>query len=154
MTSLHELLQKKKRSGLVTKMAQDRRQFDDIEDLDKRIAAIQEHLSRYIHKSSNADTMLFFVMYDIEDHKVRNHVAKYLKKQGCTRLQKSIFLGSGSIKLYREIADTLAEVNALYTNGDSILVLPVTKESMTQLNVIGKDLDYKMVVAPPNVLII
>jgi CRISPR-associated endonuclease Cas2 len=145
---------KKQKSGLITNFGTERRKFDDIEDLDKRIVLIQEHLSRYIHKSSNANTMLFFVMYDIEDHKVRLHVAKYLKKQGCTRIQKSIFLGSGTVKLYREIADTLREVNALYTNGDSILVLPVTKESMVQLNVIGKDLDYKMVVEPPNVLII
>jgi CRISPR-associated endonuclease Cas2 len=97
--------------------------------------------------------MLFFVMYDIEDHKVRHHVAKYLKKQGCTRVQKSIFLGNASMKLYREIGDTLREVNSLYTNGDSIMVLPVTKESMVQLSVIGKDLDYNMVVSPPNVLI-
>jgi hypothetical protein len=42
----------------------------------------------------------------------------------------------------------------LYQNGDSILILPITRESMIQLNVIGKDLDYKMAVSPPRVLII
>jgi CRISPR-associated protein Cas2 len=153
MKNLQELLRKKKQNGMETNFGKDRAKFDDIEDLDKRVAVIERHLNQYIRKS-NVDTMLFFVMYDIEDHKVRFHVAKYLKKQGCTRVQKSIFLGNAPMKVYREIADTLREVNALYDNGDSIMVLPVTKESMVQLNVIGKDLDYKMVVSPPNVLII
>lgn len=151
--SLKQLLEKKLRNGLETNFGRDSARFDDIEDLDKRVAAIELHLNQYIHKS-NVDTMLFFVMYDIEDHKVRLHVAKYLKKQGCTRMQKSVFIGNAPMKVYREIADTLREVNALYTNGDSIMVLPVTKESMVQVNIIGKDLDYKMVVSPPNVLII
>ncbi|MFZ4772308.1 MAG: CRISPR-associated endonuclease Cas2 [Ferruginibacter sp.] len=153
MKSLHELLKKKKRHGMETNFGRDSANFDGIEDLDKRVAAIEKHLSQYIRKS-NADTMLFFIMYDIEDNKVRTHISKYLKKHGCTRLQKSVFIGNGSIKLYKEIGDTLREVNALYDNGDSIMVLPVSKESMVQLNVIGKDLDYKMVVSPPNVLII
>jgi CRISPR-associated endonuclease Cas2 len=153
MNNLQAFLIKKRKNGMETNFGRDRARFDDIEDLDKRVTLIERHLNQYICKP-NADTMLFFVMYDIEDNKVRLHVAKYLKKQGCTRVQKSIFLGNVSMKMYREIGDTLREVNALYTNGDSIMVLPVTKESMVQLRVIGKDLDYNMVVSPPNVLII
>jgi CRISPR-associated endonuclease Cas2 len=152
MNNLQAFLKKKQKNGMETNFGRDRAKFDAIEDLDKRVVLIERHLNQYIRKP-NADTMLFFVMYDIEDHKVRHHVAKYLKKQGCTRVQKSIFLGNAPMKLYREIGDTLREVNSLYTNGDSIMVLPVTKESMVQLSVIGKDLDYNMVVSPPNVLI-
>ena len=153
MKSLHELLKKKKRHGMESAFGSSYAIFDGIEEIDSRIAAIEKHLCQNIRKSS-VDSMLFFIMYDIEDHKVRTHISKYLKKHGCTRLQKSVFIGSGPLKLYRELSDTLREVNALYENGDSILVLPVSKESIVQLNVIGKDLDYRLAVEPPNVLII
>lgn len=121
-------------------------------DLAERVRLIENFVRR--QSENNGTDMLFFVMYDIEDHKVRRHLAKYLIKNGCTRMQKSVFLGNAAPKKYREIAETLEEVNSLYENGDSILILPVTKENMVQLNVIGKDLNYKMVAAPPNVLII
>ena len=150
--SLVELLRRMKKSGLETQLLKERRSFDGIADLPERVRAIEAHLSHYVSQKSLG--MLFFVMYDIEDHKVRLHVSKYLIKQGCTRVQKSIFLGSADVKRYNKIADTLREVNEMYQNGDSIMVLPVTKDNMTQLSVIGKDLDYRMVVSPPNVLII
>ena len=151
--NLYELIRKIKENGLTTNFGRERAKFDNIESLDQRVAAIEVHLNRYIKKST-ASTMLFYVMYDIEDNKVRTHIAKYLKKHGCTRMQKSVFLGNADIKVYREICETLTAVNAMYDNGDSIMILPISKENMTQLSVIGKDLDYKMVVSPPNVLII
>jgi CRISPR-associated endonuclease Cas2 len=150
--SFPELLRRVKKSGLETKLLKEHGTFGGIASLPERVRAIEVHLRKYVEQKSTG--MLFFVMYDIEDNKVRNHVAKYLIKQGCTRVQKSIFLGNASLKRYHNIADTLREVNAMYQNGDSIMVLPVTKDSMTQLSVIGKDLDYRMVVSPPNVLII
>jgi CRISPR-associated protein Cas2 len=122
-------------------------------DLDERVRIIEAFVQR--QTTTNDPTfMLFFVMYDIEDNRVRRHLARYLIRQGCTRMQKSVFLGSASYKRYREIADTLEEVNSMYENGDSILILPVTKDNMAQLNVIGKNMNYQMVVAPPKILII
>lgn len=150
--SLHQLLTQVKKAGLETSLLKDRRSFDNFPSLSERLEAIEAHLRGYVEQKSIG--MLFFVMYDIEDNKVRTHISKYLIRQGCTRVQKSIFLGNANLKRYNEIAETLREVNAMYQNGDSIMVLPVSKENMTQLNVIGKDIDYRMVVAPPNVLII
>jgi CRISPR-associated protein Cas2 len=150
--SLVELLRRIKKSGLETQLLKEHRRFDGITSMEERMRAIEAHLRCYVAQKSIG--MLFFVMYDIEDNKVRNHVAKYLIREGCTRVQKSIFLGNATIKRYHAIADTLREINEMYQNGDSIMVLPVTKDNMTQLSVIGKDLDYKMVVSPPNVLII
>jgi CRISPR-associated endonuclease Cas2 len=124
----------------------------ELGSLEARVQLIERFFAHL--QSSNTPGMLFFVMYDIEDNKVRRHLAKYLQKKGCIRMQKSVFLGNASLKVYREVADTLREVNAMYQNGDSLLVLPVTKENMVNLNVIGKDLNYKMTVAPPKVLII
>lgn len=149
-----ERLRRLHEAGLRTKQLQgylpERRRL--LPDLEERVRSIEHFLRQSNENSGN--TMLFFVMYDIEDNKVRRHLAKYLMKNGCMRMQKSVFIGNAGHKQYREIAQTLEEVNSMYENGDSILILPVTRESMVQLNVIGKDLNYKMVTTPPNVLII
>lgn len=120
--------------------------------LEARVRRIEEFVSAW--QDIKGKNMLFFVMYDIEDHKIRRHVAKYLLRSGCMRLQKSVFLGNNAHAVYKEMSETLREINSMYQNNDSIVILPVTRESITQLKVIGKDLEYKMVVQPPNVLII
>jgi len=149
-----ERLRRIRESGLQTAGAQAYMRESDrlLPDLAERVRLIENFVRRQAENNQNG--MLFFVMYDIEDHKVRRHLAKYLIKNGCMRMQKSVFIGNTAAKRYREIAETLEEVNSMYKNDDSILILPVTKESMVQLNVIGKDLNYKMVTTPPNILII
>jgi CRISPR-associated protein Cas2 len=123
----------------------------DLYSLKQRI----EWIERFLHQQAPFRfDMLFFVMYDIEDHKVRRHVANYLKRNGCLRMQKSVFIGQATQKTYQSIAHTLAEINAMYQNGDSILVLPITQETITRLQVIGKEVNYRMVTNPPRVVII
>lgn len=149
-----ERIRRIKAAGLKTDRLDARMDAFDrtLPDLATRVALIELFVSR---SQNNFGTgMLFFVMYDIEDHKVRHQVAKYLQRQGCERVQKSIFVGNTDHQVYREIADTLKEINTMYENGDSIMVLPVTRESMTQLNVIGKNLNYEMTINPPHVLIL
>jgi len=121
-------------------------------DLAERVRRIEAFLC--VNRDKTNPGMMFFVMYDIEDHKIRRHIAKYLMRQGCLRMQKSVFIGNTGHKQFREISNTLQEVNSMYKNSDSILVLPITQETMVQLQVIGKDLNYKMVTAAPKVLII
>lgn len=152
--SFPERLRRMRASGLATDQFKGAMSTPDRthSDLSARVRLIIEFLST---KRDNTNPgMLFFVMYDIEDNKIRGHVSKYLIRNGCLRMQKSVFIGNVPHKKYREIADTLEEVNAMYSNGDSILVLPVTRETIAQLQVIGKDLNYKMATEPPNVLII
>ncbi len=43
------------------------------------------------NRNLKATDMLYFIMYDIENDKVRAQIAKYLIKRGCLRVQKSIF---------------------------------------------------------------
>ena len=152
--SFPERLRRIREAGLHTAGAQAYMRDADrtLPDLEERVRLIENFVRR--QTENNGTDMLFFVMYDIEDHKVRRHLAKYLVKNGCTRMQKSVFLGNAAPKQFREIAETLEDVNSMYENRDSILILPVTKENMVQINVIGKDLNYKMVAAPPNLLII
>lgn len=118
----------------------------------ERLQRLVEYLD--LHQTQNQQHMLFLVMYDIEDHKIRRHIAKYLIKKGCMRMQKSVFIGSVRDAVFQEISETLREINTMYRNNDSIVLLPVTPATMQQVNVLGKNLDFRMYVKPPTVLII
>jgi CRISPR-associated endonuclease Cas2 len=120
--------------------------------LNERISRLLEYL--HVHQPQNISDMTFFVMYDITDNKIRHHVAKYLQRKGCIRMQKSVFLGSGSTKMYKEINDTLRDINTLYHNEDSIMIFPVETDLVHQLSMIGKNVDFKFTVKPPSILII
>lgn len=118
----------------------------------QRMAQLLDYLQQ--NQPVNTYDMIYFVMYDIEDNRIRRHIAKYLQRKGCIRMQKSIFLGSGPLREFREIGQALREINSMYHNNDSIMLLPVTQDLLHQLNMIGKDVDYKLTVAPPKLLII
>lgn len=123
------------------------------------ISPPQERLQRLVeyldmHQTKNPQQMLFLIMYDIEDHKIRRHIAKYLIKKGCMRMQKSIYIGSVRDAVFQEISEALREINQMYQNNDSIVLLPVTPAVMQQINVLGKNIDFRMYIKPPTVLII
>ena len=96
--------------------------------------------------------MLFFVMYDIENNKVRRYVVKYLERKGCTRVQKSIFLADLSIEQYQDIRNDLAEVQAVYENKDSILVVPISTDYLKAMKVIGQNVDIDIIMHTRNTL--
>ena len=96
--------------------------------------------------------MLFFVMYDIESNKVRRHIAKYLIKKGCTRIQRSIFLADLSSVLYEEIKKDLAEVQSMYENSDSILLVPISVNYLESMKIIGQNLDIDIIAHKKNTL--
>lgn len=89
--------------------------------------------------------MIYFVMYDIENDKIRKEIAKYLEAKGCIRVQKSIFIHQSERKTYSEIHKTLKEVNEVYENNDSILVVPVSDDNMQAMKIIGKNLELDMI---------
>lgn len=94
----------------------DQVELDDMQTIDERI----ESIFKIVNSSTNASNMLCFVMYDITSNKVRYQVVKYLEKMGCSRVQKSIFLGNITRENYEKIRKDLAEVQAAYDNEDSI----------------------------------
>lgn len=96
--------------------------------------------------------MLFFVMYDVESNKVRRYVVKYLERQGCTRIQKSIFLADLEMSKFNEIKNDLAEVQAVYENNDSILVVPITTEYLRSMKIIGQNIDIDVITHSRNTL--
>lgn len=96
--------------------------------------------------------MLFFVMYDIESDKVRRYIVKYLQRKGCTRVQRSIFLADLDATTYEEIKKDLAEVQAVYDNEDSILVVPISTELLRSMKVIGQNIDIDIIMNNRNTL--
>jgi CRISPR-associated protein Cas2 len=116
--------------------------LEDIPDLNQRIHQVLGIIRQTNRPATN---MLFFVMYDIESDKVRYHIAKYLIRKGCTRVQRSIFLADLNATTYEEIKKDLAEVQAMYDNNDSILIVPISTDYLLAMKVIGKSLDVDLI---------
>lgn len=114
---------------------------DNILSIDDRIKKILGIFNNY-KKTNN---MLYFIMYDIENNKVRNYIAKYLIKNGCVRVQKSIFLADTQRETFNEVHRTLKEVNDLYDNHDSIIFTPVSVDELRAMKLIGKNIDFDLV---------
>jgi CRISPR-associated endonuclease Cas2 len=102
--------------------------------------------------AKNKYDMIYLVMYDIEDNRVRTHIAKYLLSKGCIRIQKSVYLARTHHKVFKEIKDTLKEVQEAYDNADSILLVPVQSSSLSSMKIIGKDVQIESLIDPPNTL--
>jgi CRISPR-associated endonuclease Cas2 len=118
--------------------------------IEQKIHFIMGWLARQSRSKSN--TMLYMIMYDIENNKIRTHVAKYLMKKGCLRIQKSVYLAKSSPAIMKDISQTLKEINEVYHNEDSIFLLPVPEEKFNNITIIGKNIEFEMVTKPKNVL--
>lgn len=118
--------------------------------IDQKIHHIMGWLARQSRTKSN--TMLYMIMYDIENNKIRTHIAKYLIKKGCLRIQKSVYLAKSSPSVMKDIHLTLKEINEVYDNEDSIFVLPVPEEKFNNIKVIGKNVEFEIVTKPKNIL--
>ena len=116
-----------------------------------RMHYILDWLTRKSRVKSNI--MLYMIMYDIEDNKVRTQLAKYLIKQGCLRIQKSVYLAKSSVSLMNEITDVIKDINEMYTNHDSIFILPIPEDKFNHMRVIGQSVEFEIVTKPKNVLI-
>jgi CRISPR-associated protein Cas2 len=85
-----------------------------------------------------------FVVYDIEDNRVRRYIAKYLESKGYIRVQKSVFFGHLKSPVHQEVANRLKQVNAAYENGDSIMLVPISRDLFNQLKIVGKNIGFDM----------
>jgi len=106
------------------------------------------------HKALKYNEMLYLVMYDIENNKVRTEVAKYLIAKGCVRIQKSVYLSRSNKKLYAEISSALEDIQSYYNNEDSIITMPLTHNALQAIKVIGKDIKIDNIVEPANTVFI
>ena len=122
--------------------------IDNLVSLEQRI----QDILGIINKKHSQFRMTFFVMYDIENNKVRNQVVKYLLRKGCMRIQKSIFLADLEHEVYAQIKDDLTAVQACYENSDSIIVCPISADYLQALRIIGKNIDIDIVLKSRNTL--
>lgn len=102
--------------------------------------------------NKNTYSMTFFVMYDIENNKVRYQIAKYLERKGCIRVQRSIFLADLNSDVYNEIKADLAEVQSLYDNHDSIIIVPISSDYLQAMKIIGQSIDIDIITKTKNTL--
>ena len=82
----------------------------------------------------------------IENDKIRRMVAKLLEKQGCIRVQNGVarpvvFFARIHRRRYHELTDLLRQIQLLYENDDSILLLPVGEDMLNSLQCIGRSFD-------------
>lgn len=144
-------LQKIKAAGLTQIRPPDRKDVavEDLDTLEQRIDRIFE----LYNKQRNEPTrMIYFIMYDIENHKIRTQIAKYLKKKGCVRVQKSIFLASTERIVYDEIHKTIREVQEVYDNFDSVFFVPVSVDQLRAMKIVGQSINYELIIGSKNTL--
>ncbi len=149
--SFFDTLRKIKHAGISGSVVPNRlpNDLNAIPSIEKRIEEVMRIINSQNRKPGN---MLFFVMYDIEDNKVRYQIAKYLIKKGCTRVQKSIYLADLDNTKYNQIKDDLTEVQSLYDNEDSILIVPISTDLLNSMKVIGKTIDIDIITHSRNTL--
>ncbi|MCF0164600.1 MAG: CRISPR-associated endonuclease Cas2 [Bacteroidales bacterium] len=124
-------------------------EWDELPSLKARSEKLLGLVNNNGRKSTN---MLFFVMYDIEDNRVRRYIVKYLEKQGCVRVQKSIFLADLDHAKYEQIKNNLADVQAVYENHDSILVVPISTDYLKAMKIIGQNINIDVITHSKNTL--
>lgn len=122
---------------------------DQLEDLSVRIKKILE-ISQRNHL--NASDMLYFIMYDIENNKVRTAISKYLIKNSCQRVQKSIFFAESKRAVFNKIHADLKAIQEMYENTDSIFFVPVSTDQLRAMKIIGQNTDFDLVIGSKNTL--
>ena len=149
--SFVEKMRKFSRAGIPQPLSPNRtrRNLDGMPTLEKRILFL---LNIVKQSKRPANNMLFFVMYDITSTKVRNQIVKYLLKNGCTRIQKSIFLADLPFNTYEQIRNDLVEVQQCYENEDSILIVPISTDYLKSMKVIGQSIDFDLIIKNKNTL--
>ena len=121
---------------------------NDISDLPNRIRKILDISG----KTLKATEMLYFVMYDIENDKVRTQIAKYLERQGCLRVQKSIFFAKTERSVFNQIFTELKTIQEMYDNNDSIFLVPVSTDQVRSMKIIGQNTDFDLIIGDQNTL--
>ena len=128
------------------------REIDDLNQVPELSERIKHILNIFEDHRQNPENMLYFVMYDIENDKIRNHVAKFLLRKGCARVQKSIYLADTKRQVYSEIHETLKEVQEVYDNHDSIFLVPISSDDLHAMKIIGENVDFDLILGNKNTL--
>lgn len=149
---LPERNQRWSNAGLPALRADQLAGLEDMTVLPARLANWLNWFSREPQK--RPEEMYCFIYYDIENNKIRRLVARLLEKQGCIRVQKSVFFARVHRRRYRELTDLLRQIQQLYENQDSIILLPVGEDMLNSLQCIGKSFELDLLTAPRNTVFV
>ena len=83
--------------------------------------------------------MHYLICYDVENDQKRLKIAKILQKNGCDRVQKSVFIASDLPKrdLNALMIELRNEIRTEDSRGDSIIVIPIRSEHVPEIQAIG-----------------
>lgn len=87
--------------------------------------------------------MLYWVMYDITENKIRNRAVKACKNKGLYRVQKSIFLGQLNKNQKDELKIIMEKLVDEKT--DSIYIFPTSTDYIYDTDMIGNGFDKELV---------
>ncbi len=122
----------------------------------EELHTLSERIKRILNIISTAErspgNMICFIMYDITSNKVRTIIAKFLLNKGCTRVQKSIFMADLSSESFQDIGKKLAEIQKMYDNEDSILIIPLSQDYARAMKIIGQQVDIDLILHAKNTL--
>jgi CRISPR-associated endonuclease Cas2 len=123
---------------------------------DDYLLPLPERLQKIIgivrNKPVKSTTMNYMILYDIENNKIRKMISDFLIKNGCVRVQKSVFMSNSDHLKFQMIHDTLKDINSYYENEDSIIVVPINVSDVRSMKLIGKNMDVNILTNPPNTL--
>lgn len=87
--------------------------------------------------------MICWVLYDIENDKIRNKISKICKQTGLYRVQLSVFLGTLNSNekdiLELKLKDIIDEEK------DSVYIFPMSKDELKQTILLGQAFDKKLI---------
>ena len=86
--------------------------------------------------------MILWVLYDIENDRARNRVAKICKQSGLYRVQYSCFLGTMDAQ-EKDILE-LRIVDEINTNTDKVYIFPMSKPELRDTVLLGQAFDKKL----------
>lgn len=87
--------------------------------------------------------MILWVLYDIENNKARNTVAKYCKQTGLYRVQLSCFVGEISASSYDTLTLQIQEL--IDEDKDKVYMFTMNREQLRQCQMLGQAFDKKLV---------
>jgi len=96
--------------------------------------------------------MFAIIVYDIEHNSARNSIAKLIERKGGVRLQKSVFLIELNPAKLINIQNELREIQQAYPNEDTILIIPIDKDNLTQTVSIGVNKALENIINEPKTL--
>lgn len=79
--------------------------------------------------------MTYLISYDIINDKLRNNIAKVLKRNSCQRLQKSVFIAPhyDAKKLHKTKFQLEKLITEPLQTEESIIVIPIEADNINQI---------------------